>query len=381
MTTPNANFTAARTDAAQTFTGDQVFSDNVGIGATTIGAQNKLHIRYSAVTGATYFASSPLVIERADVNLIAMMSNNGTDQGILFGDAADNDIGGLFYLHTDNKMTFRTNTVTAMTLDSGTTFADYSTLALNHPTTGAVVSLKSNGTTVGQLFNTADTFFVETGGAYTLQFRINAGEKGRFTTGGYFKASNDATYLDVAGSFHEFKNTTQSAGALIAWSSNANFDAVVLGSQASRNTTNNSFYFFSCYNRTATANKLLIADSGDVTNTNGTYAQISDVKNKTDIVDAGSQWADIKGLRFRKFKMKSDPSGLTQLGVIAQEVEQVSPGLVDEHIDRDGDGNDLGTTTKSVKTSVLLMKAAVALQEAMARIEKLESEVAELKGA
>ena len=79
--------------------------------------------------------------------------------------------------------------------------------------------------------------------------------------------------------------------------------------------------------------------------------------------------------------MKDDPAGLTQLGVVAQEVEQVSPGLIDENTDRDAEGNDLGTTTKSVKTSVLFMKAAVALQEAMARIEKLEAEVAALKGA
>jgi hypothetical protein len=150
-----------------------------------------------------------------------------------------------------------------------------------------------------------------------------------------------------------------------------------------RNTTNNSYYYFGCYNGTAGAYKLRIADSGDVTNTNGTYGTISDQKMKTDIVDAGSQWTDIKALRFRKFKMKDDPSGLVQLGVVAQEVELTSPGLVDEHQDRDAEGNDLGTTTKSVKTSVLLMKAAVALQEAMARIEQLEAKVSALesKGA
>lgn len=100
---------------------------------------------------------------------------------------------------------------------------------------------------------------------------------------------------------------------------------------------------------------------------------------KTDIVDAGSQWNDLKAVRFRKFKMKNDPAGLMQLGVVAQELEQTSPGLVDEHTDRDAEGNDLGTTTKSVKTSVLLMKAAKALQEAMARIETLEAKVAALE--
>jgi hypothetical protein len=206
-------------------------------------------------------------------------------------------------------------------------------------------------------------------------------ERARITSGGYFKASDSGSYLDSAGSFHEFRNTNANNASLIVWNSNGSCDAAILSSQASRDTTNNSYYYFSCYNRVTTTNKLLIADSGNVTNTNGSYGTISDAKMKTDIVDAGSQWADIKGLRFRKFKMKDDPSGITQLGVVAQEVEQVSPGLVEEHTDRDGEGNDLGTTTKAVKTSVLLMKAAVALQEAMARIEKLEAEVTALKGA
>jgi hypothetical protein len=35
MTTPDANFTAARTDAAQTFTGDQTVNDNLFVGTTT----------------------------------------------------------------------------------------------------------------------------------------------------------------------------------------------------------------------------------------------------------------------------------------------------------------------------------------------------------
>ena len=53
---------------------------------------------------------------------------------------------------------------------------------------------------------------------------------------------------------------------------------------------------------------------------------------------------------------------------------------ISEHKDVDAEGVVLGTTTKSVKTSVLLMKAAVALQEAMTRIEQLEADVAFLKG-
>ena len=54
-------------------------------------------------------------------------------------------------------------------------------------------------------------------------------------------------------------------------------------------------------------------------------------------------------------------------------------GLVFEKNDRDEDGVDLGTSTKSVKYSVLYMKAVKALQEAITKIETLESEVKTLK--
>ena len=39
--------------------------------------------------------------------------------------------------------------------------------------------------------------------------------------------------------------------------------------------------------------------------TNNSYGQISDETLKQDIVDAGSQWDDIKALRVRKFRFKS----------------------------------------------------------------------------
>jgi hypothetical protein len=152
----------------------------------------------------------------------------------------------------------------------------------------------------------------------------------------------------------------------------ASYSSSVIDLQASRNTTNASYYFFSA-SISGVQTKIRIADSGNVINVNGSYGTISDAKLKTDIVDAGSQWADIKAVKFRKFKMIDDPDQRVQLGVIAQEIEQVSAGLIEEHTDRDADDNDLGTTTKSVKTSVLLMKAAVALQEAMERIETLEA--------
>ena len=62
---------------------------------------------------------------------------------------------------------------------------------------------------------------------------------------------------------------------------------------------------------------------------------------------ASSQWDDLKAIQVRNYNFIEGQTH-TQIGVVAQEVETVSPGLVTESPDRDEEGNDLGTTTKSV---------------------------------
>ena len=130
-------------------------------------------------------------------------------------------------------------------------------------------------------------------------------------------------------------------------------------------------------------NTFVVRTNGNVGNTNNDYGSLSDVKLKENIVDATSQWEDIKGIRVRKYNFKEETGHetFTQLGVIAQEVETVSPGLITEAPDLDEQGNDLGTVTKSVSYSVLYMKAVKALQEAQTRIETLETKVAALEAA
>ena len=123
--------------------------------------------------------------------------------------------------------------------------------------------------------------------------------------------------------------------------------------------------------------------NGNVKNSNNSYSQLSDERLKENIIDAPSQWDDIKSLRIRKYNFR-DNNGYethTQIGLVAQETESVCPGLVQETPVRedatpvlDADGNAL-ETTKSVSTSVLYMKAVKALQEAQTRIETLETQL------
>ena len=131
--------------------------------------------------------------------------------------------------------------------------------------------------------------------------------------------------------------------------------------------------------------KLLIEKNGDVKNSNNSFSAISDVKLKENIVDASSQWDDIKAVKVRNFNFIADSNNTKMIGVVAQEIETVSAGLVDTDNDitvddATGEGTITGTT-KSVKYSILYMKAIKALQEAMARIETLETKVAALESA
>jgi len=229
-------------------------------------------------------------------------------------------------------------------------------------------------------------------------------ERARITSGGYFKASNDGNYV-TAQSYHELRTTTQDQYVVLLTNANATspYGPNIYFSGVTPNNTTN--YFLNCQD--TTNDKLTIYSSGTVTNRTGTYNSYSDIKLKQDIVDASSQWDDIKALRVVKYRLKdevaADPNYPAYIGLIAQEVEQVSAGLVDDCPDfenvevpvLDDDGNPVldeegnpqvkterqatGTTTKAVKYSILYMKAVKALQEAMERIETLEAKVSALE--
>ena len=80
-------------------------------------------------------------------------------------------------------------------------------------------------------------------------------------------------------------------------------------------------------------------------------------------------------------------SSANQLGVIAQDLEASGMGgLVEDDVMPITDENGMVdptqlVTTKQVKYSVLYMKAVKALQEAMTRIEALETKVTALENA
>ena len=233
----------------------------------------------------------------------------------------------------------------------------------NHGDAAIVRASRDGGTwTSGSSQPTRLTFSTTADGAASPTERM------RITSGGGILCGT--TNADHRLTVYESTNGNVIGGR----ATSASFNATILFAGADRDTTNNSFYYFDCYNYGSSTYRFRIADSGNATNTNNSYGAISDIKLKENIVDANSQWDDLKALQVRNYNFKEATGHQThtQIGLVAQEVELVSPGLVGESPDRDAEGNDLGTVTKSVNYSVLYMKAVKALQEAMERIEQLE---------
>ena len=166
---------------------------------------------------------------------------------------------------------------------------------------------------------------------------------------------------DDNGQQNEFYQTNNTRGLNVRCTNSSLTTDGVLFAVADRNTTNNTFYAFGYYNVGGGAYRFRVADSGNVTNTNNSYGALSDIKLKENIVDATPKLASLQNVRIVNYNRIGSEE--KELGVIAQELEQVFPALVETHIDRDREGNDLGTTTKSVKYSVFVPMLIKAIQE------------------
>jgi hypothetical protein len=130
---------------------------------------------------------------------------------------------------------------------------------------------------------------------------------------------------------------------------------------------------------------LQIDSGGAAFNRTGSWGVISDANLKTGIrylssTDLQGQWDDIEQLSLCKYTLTTGPEQ-EMLGLIAQEVRDVCPGLVEELPPTDDSGNVVedGEPVLAIKQSVLYMKALGALQLAMARIESLETRLATLE--
>jgi Chaperone of endosialidase len=174
---------------------------------------------------------------------------------------------------------------------------------------------------------------------------------------GKLAVSNDSTTATGA----RFDNGSASITGKNVWST-----------YTSSGNNNTTAIHFAAYDGSVGGDVFRVYGNGNVVNNNNSYGAISDAKLKENIVDASPKLADLMLVKVRSYNLKTNPTH-KQLGVVAQELEEVFPAIVEETADKDMEGNNLGTTTKAVKYSVFVPMLIKAMQEQQAIIESLKA--------
>jgi hypothetical protein len=306
------------------------------------------------------------------------ITNSGVATATRFNPTGSSVTGNGMYLPAANSLGLSTNGTNAVYIDTsqnvgiGTTTPDVFSRGYTK-----TVGISSSGSTALQINSTGDYPAIELGRggvrkfvldaqstvcelasleAVPMAFSTNSTERMRIDSSG-----NVGIGATSSGSrFHSESSANQSVGYFKNTNASNTNDGIQVA--VSRNTTDGSYRAFAYYNAGAGAYKFWVLDSGNCQNTNGSYGAFSDIKLKDNIVDATPKLASLMQVKVRNYNLKSDPT-FKQIGVIAQELEQVFPAMVEESTDRDSEGNDLGTKTKAVKYSVFVPMLVKAIQE------------------
>ena len=203
----------------------------------------------------------------------------------------------------------------------------------------------------------------------TLCFDTLASERMRITSAGLLFVGDTTTNYGY--SSHHIARDYSQGYALIVRNSNTstqNNSVIQLNQAETTSTTQGYFLIGRQGDPNSGSNRVFIYSNGDIKNQNNSYGAISDERLKENIVDATPKLDDLMKVKVRNFNLKGEET--KQIGVVAQELEEVFPGMIDESKDPDSDDE---TLYKSVKYSVFVPMLIKSIQELKAEIEILKN--------
>ena len=326
------------------------------------------HVWYNAASGTAGNAitfTQALTLDASGNLLVGKTVTTNTTPGIAIS-------SGLYAATASSTSTnLATNNGAALNLiNSSATDGNFSNIGA-YNSNGLVVS-QIDFINVNHASRTGDIAFLTHNGSSLL-------ERARITAGGYSKFSNAGTYQGSTGSYHELRQSADETIAFVTNTANS-LDGTVRGirvlyNNATPNNTTNNFL----YCDDSTQLRASIRSNGGLANYQSNNVDLSDARTKKDIAPAASMWDKIGALEIVTYKYNDQTHDDVNVGVIAQQVESVEPVWVDT--DGFGETPEGEEPLKTVYTKDITFAAIKALQEAMARIEKLEAEMAALKGA
>jgi hypothetical protein len=146
------------------------------------------------------------------------------------------------------------------------------------------------------------------------------------------------------------------------------------------------------YSSTTNTYRFYVNENGGISNFAANNVNLSDEREKKNITNLESTWDCLKHWELKQFHYNEDSDAdAKRYGVIAQQVAPHCPEIISDWIKQpskeavlDDDGNEIepakeAVTRLAVKEQQMYWMAIKALQEAQARIEVLEAEVAAIK--
>lgn len=313
----------------------------------------------------------------ANSGALRYYQNNGTTQTARI---ESND--SIFEINSISNLPIqlKTNDTLALTIDTSqnATFAKNisvtdGTLTLNK-SDGSLVKFVYNNTTRGYIGSSrqlfvggleADMGYLATGDSV---FGAGGAERMRITSDGYLNAGG---YTTASNTHHKIVTTRTNSETLRVENNSATpYGQIIRHGSAAPNTTDN--WFLVCEDNAFS--RLIIWSNGNVINRNNSYGGYSDIKLKENIVDATPKLDDLMKVKIRNYNLIGDDK--KQIGVVAQELEEVFPGMIDESKIPDSEDE---TLYKGVKYSVFVPILIKAIQELKADNDSLKARIETLE--
>ena len=320
-----------------------------------------------ASSGGTATANTVFIVEDDDNTELSILGGSSSVLGINFGHSGDVDDGRITY-NTSNgseEMAFTVNAATRLSIDSS------GDATFTNSDAGTIIARV--GTNVaGIKTSSGDDFCVGTADfAQAIRIKNSTGHVGVGSTA-------------PSGHFHVSSADSEIVNFIDATASDYTGEILYIQTTRQANTTHR---YIKCNEDNGNTTSFQVLGNGNTQNINNSFTATSDERIKQDITDATSQWDDIKALQVKNFKLKCKVSvdgddAPKHIGVVAQDLEAAGMNGLVENIEPDPYQKDtlgIEEDVKSVKYSILYMKAVKALQEAMTRIETLETQRADLE--
>ena len=386
-------------------------SGNVGIGATAPAA--KLHVSYSytAPTGGLD-SNNALVLSNTNSGSsvgLSLLSATNSVSFINFGDTDDGDIGGLAYFNTDNSMTFRTNAAERMRIDSSgrllvgtsTQFGDGNDrLMIENTTNGGRIAFGTSAGFSECIIGSVSAYWADNKKVAAISF-FGGSDTTNKDDGTIRFATSSANNLAECARFNQngrlFLNTTANpttnADGLINGETSVGMDGVNIKHSHGGNCVNlwrangdGQLIDFFRGNSSQTGVGSITVNSNSTT-----YNTTSDYRLKENITTLSDAITRLKNLKPSRFNFIHDPTKTVD-GFLAHEAMAVVPecgsgtkdAVVTQAMVDSGSytSKKLGTPLyQGLDYGRITPLLTAALQEAIAKIETLETEVAELKAA